>query len=1388
MAPDWRTGTGFRVEFLVLGPLEVTDEGRRVPVGSPKQRRLLAALLAHPNEVVSVDRLADILWGDEPPSDAVATLQTYVSRLRTLLEARRRDDEDPRVLTRPPGYVLRVEPDELDSARFERLVADAHDPARTPDTAADIRALDAALGLWRGAAFAEFADEDFARGVAARLEELRLVAAEDRIDRKLASGLHDRLVGELEATVAAHPLRERAWGQLMLALYRSGRQAEALRAFQACRTHLVEELGIEPSAALRDLEAAMVGQSPELDWTTPTTPRLVADAPSTIADLPTGTVTFLFTDLEDSTRLWDEHPEAMRAALARHDAFLREAVESHRGQIVKMTGDGGYSVFADAADALGAAVDALRAVEAETWDVTGPLRMRMAIHTGEAEPQGGDYFGPVLNRASRLMAAAHGGQLVLSQYSATLIEPTLEKDVDLLDLGEHRLRGLAQPERVYQLSISGLRARFPPLQSLDAFPATLPPPGPSLPRLDEEFAGREVELARLETAWQRALAGTRQVALVAGEPGIGKTRLAAELARRAHGDEIVLYGRCDEEAVVPYQPFVEALRSYVAACPVSALRERLRGLEGDLARLFPELLGRLSEPMPSAPSDPESERYRLFEAITGLVTGITSAHPTVLILDDLHWADKPTLLLLRHLARSVQEAALLIVVCYREMELAKDHPLADLVADLRREPLVTWIGLDGLSEAETNALLQSLAQDDVGSSLSAALHRETGGNPLFLEELLRHLMETHRVSLGQRDGVPPIDLDALDLPVGVRDVVARRLRRLPGPVNDVLSLAAVIGFEFDASLVSRAVGRPVEEVLDALDQATAARLVRHDPAQVGRFAFSHALIRQTVYQALGTAQRAQLHARVGAALEEAGVGAGSAAALAQHFTEAVPLAGAVKAIEYTTQAGREAVADLALEEAAGYFERALRLHEQYAPADEAQRVELLIELAEALVFVDEAEGVDAALRAVDAARAKGSPEQLGRAVVVFTEPVTAVWSYPDQVGALLAEAQRALGDDHPSLRARLMAIEAFKYSGYQLHGRDGRALAARAVELAREVGDPPTLTAALFAHATSLESTAQTSERLALGDELVALGRASGGRAAMATVQGLRVRAGVHLEVGDAGALSSTIAELERTGEELHWLPALVYDAQWRATRALLEGEFEEVRTHWDDMRRHARAYRAVTAIESTQAYFLAREQGDLAALIRPLEQVAAGGSQSLYIPAILAVARLDAGDEAAALRTLDSLTDEAIRRGQAESAWGATLALLAEVAASGAPKARAALLYDLLDPFAGRLLAAVIGLACLGAAERYQGMLSTTLERWDDAETHFERALDLERGLRGHALLPRTRYWQAQFLRARARPGDDGAARAILGEVVDDTRELGMRRLREQAEQLLAG
>jgi class 3 adenylate cyclase len=1096
-----------------------------------------------------------------------------------------------------------------------------------------------------------------------------------------------------------------------------------------------------------------------------------------------GTVTLLFTDLVGSTEslvaLGEDRYDSVRDE---HEVLVAGTIAAHHGEVVKSTGDGYMGAFRRAGDAVGAAAEIQRLVSSRNEGSEVALGVRIGISAGDVVERAGDYQGVSAVEAARLCAAAAGGQILVSETVRSLVGS--RGGHDFVALGDLDLKGLPP------LATAAVRwcDDAPVFAPAGGVKGSLPA-SPTAPfaRADDELAGRRVELDRLESAWTRARDGVRQVALVAGEPGIGKTRLAAELLSWVSEDGVALYGRCDEEGIVPYQPFVEALRPSVAAYSAGTLHQRLHGLEQDLARVFPELLGRLPAQSRSFPSDAESERYRLFEAITAIVTGITATRSVILVLDDLHWADKPTVLLLRHILRSVQGAALLIVVCYREMELAADHPLTDLVADLRREPFVAWIGLDGLSETETRALLAAQAGVEITSSLSAVLHDETGGNPLFLAELLRHLTETERLPLDDADGAQPIDITALDLPDGVRDVVARRLRRLPSPVNDVLSLAAVIGMEFDAALIGRAAQQRTESVLEALDEATDARLVREHPDRTGRYAFSHALIRQTVYKQLRTARRAQLHASIGAALEEAGGPDARAGALAHHFTEALPLGTAAKAIEYTTEAGHEAVADFALEDAVPYFERALHLLKQYAPTDWTQQVELLIDLAEALVNVDDTAGVHAALRAVDEARANGSPEQFGRAVAVFAEPNSAVLLYPNQVGTLLDEAQQELGEDHPSVRARLVAIEAFKYSTYQLQGRDGRALADRAVQLARDAADAPTLTAALFARAINLESTAQTTERLALGEELVALGRAAGRRAAMATAQGLRVLAGVHLELGDAESLSSTIAELGRKGEELRWVPALVFEAQWRATQALLEGRFEDVRARWNDMRRYARAYRAVADLEAAQSYYLAREQGDLAAVLGPLEQIAAESSESIYVPALVAVAQLDTADETAARRTLDALTAEDLRRSGTETAGRAVLALLAEVAAAGEAKSHAALLYKLLDPFAGRLLATVIGLACLGAAERYQGMLSTTLERWDAAETHFERALDLELRIRGHALVPRTRYWQARFLRARAGPGDDRTARAILGGVVEDTRELGMRRLCEQAEQLLA-
>ena len=325
------------MEYRVLGPLEVLDGGRSVPLAGAKQRALLALLLVHANHVLSRDRLVDELWGDEPPDTAVQSLQVYVSRLRKLLPS-------DTLLTRPPGYLLEVEPSQLDLRSFELLLADGREALARGDPARASRVLHEALDLWRGPALAEFAFEPFAQAEIGRLEDLRLAAVEERVEADLALGRHADLIGELEALIAEHPYRERLRGQLMRALYRSGRQAEALDAYRDARSALVDQLGIEPSAELQQLERAILTQDTELDS------RVVAER-------PTGTVTFLFTDVEGSTRLLKQLRDDYGSSLGEHQRLLREAFAAHGGKEVDTQGAAFFYVFARARDAAAAAVD-----------------------------------------------------------------------------------------------------------------------------------------------------------------------------------------------------------------------------------------------------------------------------------------------------------------------------------------------------------------------------------------------------------------------------------------------------------------------------------------------------------------------------------------------------------------------------------------------------------------------------------------------------------------------------------------------------------------------------------------------------------------------------------------------------------------------------------------------------------------------------------------------------------------------------------------------------------------------------------------------------------------------------------------------------------------------
>ncbi len=426
-----------------------------VSLPRPKQRALLASLLLHAGEVVSTDRLIEDVWGREPPRTALPALQGLVADLRKAL------GEDA-IITRAPGYAVELGRASFDLHRFERLVEDGARArsAGNPERGAGL--LRESLELWRGPALADFAYADFAQAAIARLEELRLVAEEERIEAELALGRHAELVGRLESLAATHPLRERPRGQLMLALYRSGRQAEALDAYQEARKVLVDELGIDPSPALQRLERAILNHDASLDF-----------AGSGRPALPTGTVTLLFTDIEGSTRLLHELGDGYRELLLEHRRLFRAAVTEPGGYEVDTQGDAHFCVFEHAGDAVIAAALAQRSFAGNPWPAGAELRVRMGVHTGTPTPVEWGYVGVDLHRAARICGAAHGGQVLVSAETRTLLLGDAELEaagVSLRDLGEHRLKDLPEPEALAQLIGEGLLAEFPPPRAAEQAP------------------------------------------------------------------------------------------------------------------------------------------------------------------------------------------------------------------------------------------------------------------------------------------------------------------------------------------------------------------------------------------------------------------------------------------------------------------------------------------------------------------------------------------------------------------------------------------------------------------------------------------------------------------------------------------------------------------------------------------------------------------------------------------------------------------------------------------------------------------------------------------------------------------------------------------------------
>ena len=425
------------LRFLVLGPVEVAGEGPS-SLGGPKQRAVLGMLISRVGRALSNDELIDGIWGESPPGGAESSLRSYVSNLRTAVGAD--------IARSGGGYVLKADPESVDAVRFERLTDDGTKAlSANPDAASDT--LRAGLALWRGKPYADLLSVEGLQSEIRRLEELRLSAVEARVDADLAVGRHQALVGELTALATEHPLRERLQAQLMVALYRDGRQSEALRAFQRRREYLREELGVDPSPGLVDLELRILNHDPDL---------------LTRRDTVTEYVAFLLTDIAGSTELWETRAPAMRTALTRHDQILADVIDDAGGRLFKHLGDGVLAAFPTVVGAVTAAANAQkRLLEVDWGDLD--LRVRMAVDAGEVDSRGGDYFGPPVNRGARVMAAGHGGQILLSELAQQ--ELSAEPGFQLRGLGEQRLKGLGAPVKVFQLVVDGLPSDFPPLRA-----------------------------------------------------------------------------------------------------------------------------------------------------------------------------------------------------------------------------------------------------------------------------------------------------------------------------------------------------------------------------------------------------------------------------------------------------------------------------------------------------------------------------------------------------------------------------------------------------------------------------------------------------------------------------------------------------------------------------------------------------------------------------------------------------------------------------------------------------------------------------------------------------------------------------------------------------------
>ncbi len=1025
------------MDFRILGSLQVLDEGREIALGGNKQRALLGVLLLHANQTLSSDRLIEELWGEQPPATAGKTVQVHVSRLRKALAAGAAGASGEVVVTREHGYELALDPERLDANRFERLVATARGAlADDPEQAAAL--LEEALSMWRGRPLDDLAYEPFAQREIARLEDLHIGAMEELTEAKLALGRHGEVVSGLEGLIEDHPYRERLRGQLILALYRCDRQADALQAYQDARRSLVDELGIEPGERLRELERAVLAQDPALALALPPPARpQPAEPPPGPREAPAREVTrsarrlvsIVFADIVGSTGLAERlDPESMHGLLDRYMDACSAVIEDHGGTVEGFVGDAVVGVFGqneihedDALRAVRTALEIREAGAALSADLERDrgvsFGMKLGIESGEVFVSAGarrSMFaaGDAFNVAARLEGAAPEGEILLGENVYRLVEDQVRVE----PLEPLALKGRSAKVQVWRL-----------LDLEDEGPALIRPPV-------KLMANREREMTELRAAFARVRSERACHAVtVAGPAGIGKSRLAQELVADMSDTATLVVGRCLPYGEgVTYRPLAEIVGQLGGSDPQQRVNELLEG-DDSMAQLVTGAIGLSEGPV---------HAEETFWAVRRLLERAALERPLVVVVEDVHWAE-PTLLDLLDYLVAFSSAHSILLVCLARPELFEARP-----AWITPQPNRSLLTLDALSETEARQLVENVAAGGLEARAKARIVQAAEGNPLFLEQL---------VAVGEENG------DAA-LPSSIQAVLAARIDRLDSGERTLLEHASVQGRSFYVGAVEQMLGKQDRaETATNLVALVHKQLIRAERSELpgqDAFRFTHVLIRDAVYQGMPRRRRAELHEHVAEWLQ-ASPGAPDET-IGHHLGEAyrelaeLGLAGEHERALATSAAQRlAAAAEAAL--LRGDAPAGARLLEQAASlleSDQRGRSELLPALGAALF---EAGRVQEAARVLDDAIA-GSAEpgikaraQVERELVRLESDPNAGTEHARRVIEVVAPVLERTQDQYGQSRAWLLRG--------QLSWSAGRAESAeeawqRATESADRAGDP----------------------------------------------------------------------------------------------------------------------------------------------------------------------------------------------------------------------------------------------------------------------------------------------------------------------------------------------